>query len=235
MCAAPAYMGMSRGIERYFVGSNRRWERYNRSLVDRVYDLMDPGFLIHCRNLLEEINLNKRGRPFKTPNAFIAFLAKIRAMFSIPFRSIEAWARIVSRVTGILSLSYSSLFKRIRSIIPVLDTGGGKVYGAGDSSGFKITIRGDYLGSKWKKRKKGWQKLHVVVSIHDVSVIAFTITDEHGNDARYGKRRIVEIYFSGLKRTMGEVIKAIRPDNIAQEIAMKVVYYNEMRRMTEAY
>ena len=51
----------------------------------------------------------------------------------------------------------------------------------------------------------------------------------------YGKRWIAEIFFSGLKRTMGEVIKAMRPDNIAQEIAMKVVWYNEMRHMTEAY
>ena len=51
----------------------------------------------------------------------------------------------------------------------------------------------------------------------------------------YGKRWNVEIYFSGLKRTMGEIIKANRPDYIAQEIALKVQYYNEMRRMTYAY
>lgn len=150
-----------------------------------------------------------------------------------------------------------------------------------------------------------------MVSIHDISVMSFSITDEHGNDSRYGRkllekvagrlkklfgdkaydskgihnllsrlgvkaaipprknastqargspararivrqvrkigedqwkkengygrRWLVEIFFSGLKRTMGEVVKARKPDNIAQEIAMKVVWYNEMRRMTEAY
>jgi hypothetical protein len=31
----------------------------------------------------------------------------------------------------------------------------------------------------------------------------------------------VEKYFSVLKRTMGEVIKAVRPDYIAKEIALK--------------
>ena len=51
----------------------------------------------------------------------------------------------------------------------------------------------------------------------------------------YGKRGIVEIYFSGLKRTTGELIKATKPGNISQEIAMKVVWYNGMRHMTEAY
>ena len=47
--------------------------------------------------------------------------------------------------------------------------------------------------------------------------------------------KMVEIYFSGLKRTMGEVIKANRPDYIVQEIALKVQYYNIMRGMTHAY
>ena len=45
----------------------------------------------------------------------------------------------------------------------------------------------------------------------------------------------MEIYFSGLKRVMGEIIKARRPEYIDQEIAMKVHYYNILRQMTEAY
>lgn len=52
---------------------------------------------------------------------------------------------------------------------------------------------------------------------------------------QYGKRWNVEIYFSGLKRTMGEVIKAVRPDYIVQENALKVQYYNIMRGMTHPY
>jgi len=34
---------------------------------------------------------------------------------------------------------------------------------------------------------------------------------------------------------MGEVIKAVKPDYIAQEIALKVQYYNMLRGMTQAY
>ncbi len=45
----------------------------------------------------------------------------------------------------------------------------------------------------------------------------------------------MEIYFSGLKRTMGEVIKANRPDHIVIEIALNVQYYNVLREMTHAY
>lgn len=144
MCDTPAYMSCDRSTRRYFVGSDRRWDRYNRSLVDRVYDLLNPGFLQHWMVLLEEINRGKKGRPFKTPNAFIVFLAKLRAIYGIPFRALQALARIISLATGIPGLSYSRIFKRIRSINPVLCPVSGKREAAIDSSGFKITIRGDY-------------------------------------------------------------------------------------------
>jgi len=62
-----------------------------------------------------------------------------------------------------------------------------------------------------------------------------TSESEWKNNNNYGKRWIVEIYFSGLKRVMGEIIKARRPEYIAQEIAMKLNYYNIMRNMAEAY
>lgn len=299
----------NRGTRRYWIGSDRRHDMYNRSLVNRIEDLMDPSFLMDWKNLLHENNRGKKGHPFKTPNAFITFLAKLRALYGVPFRSLEGIARIFSRVTGVRTVCYTNIFRRIRKIVPGLPHAHGKpVDSAIDSTGFKITIRGDYLGSKWNRKRRGWNKLHAVISIRDLSVLSFSITDEHVHDAKegrkilesvksrilrifgdkgydskaifnafssntvipprknassqsrgspsrakvvrlirrtsenewknsvhYGKRWNVEIYFSGLKRTMGEVIKAIRPDYIAQEIALKVQYYNIMREMTHAY
>ena len=242
-------------------------------------------------------------------SAFISFPAKLRAVYNVPFRSLEGIARIFARITGITTVCYTSIFRRIRKIVPNLESHDGKpVDCAIDSTGFKITIRGDYLGSKWKKPRKGRSKLHAVISINDVSAMSFSITDDHVHDAKagkellrsvrdrirrifadkgydsksiynsfgentvipprknastrsrgspsrakivrkiwrtsekewkesvdYGKRWHVEIYFSGLKRTMGEVIKPNRPDYIVQEIALKVQYYNVLREMTYAY
>ena len=51
----------------------------------------------------------------------------------------------------------------------------------------------------------------------------------------YGRRWIVEIYFSGLKRVMGEVIKARKLEYVIQEIGLKVLYYNYLRSDTRAY
>jgi hypothetical protein len=42
-----------------------------------------------------------------------------------------------------------------------------------------------------KKLGKRWSKLHAVISINDVSVLSFAITDEYMHDAREG-RKILE-------------------------------------------
>ena len=62
-----------------------------------------------------------------------------------------------------------------------------------DSTGFKITIRGDYLSTKWKKPRKGWSKLHAVISINDASAMSFSITDEHVHDAKAGKELLKSV------------------------------------------
>ncbi len=55
---------------RYWIGSGRRRDRYNKSLVNRIGDLMDPSFLLNLKSLLEENNSGKKGRPSKTQTSF---------------------------------------------------------------------------------------------------------------------------------------------------------------------
>jgi transposase len=84
---------------------------------------------------------------------------------------------------------YTSIFRRIRKIIPkLLKVNVKAVDCAIDSTGFKITISGDYLGNKWHKHRRGWGKLHAVISIHNVSVLSSSITDEHVHDAKEGRK-----------------------------------------------
>ena len=297
-----------RSIKRYWIGSNRRWEKYNESLVDRIEYLADLSFIKDNDRLLEEKNNGKIGHPYKVPDALIMYLARLRSIFSIPFRSLEGMLRSLAIITNIKSISYSEIFRRIRRIKPELNNINSKLDCIIDSTGYKITIRGDYLGHKWHRKRKGWIKLHVIISLKDVTVLSFTITDEHTHDSKaarkllskmknnilrifgdrgydskyiynmfgynaiipprknaytefrgspartkivrfikknsmeqwkennsYGKRWLVEIYFSGLKRVMSEVIKAKKIEYIIQELALKVVNYNIMRGMTHAY
>jgi len=48
----------------------------------------------------------------------------------------------------------------------------------------------------------------------------------------YGKRWSVKIYFSGLNRVMGEVIRARKPEYMIQEVGLRVLHYNIMRENT---
>lgn len=51
----------NRRTRRYWVGSNSGNDKYNRSLENRVIDLLDPSFLMNWKVLLEENNLGKKG------------------------------------------------------------------------------------------------------------------------------------------------------------------------------
>ncbi len=68
-----------------------------------------------------------------------------------------------------------------------------------------------------------------------VREIRKTSEKEWNESVHYGKRSNIEIYFSVPKRAIGEVIKDVKPGYIAQKIAMRAVYYNDLRHMTEAY
>ena len=299
---------INRSIKRYWIGSNRRWEKYNESLVDRIEYLTDLSFIKDYDTLLEENNSGKIGHPYKVPDALIMYLARLRSIFNIPFRTLEGMLRSLAIIANIKSISYSEIFRRIRRIKPELNNINSKLDCIIDSTGYKITIRGDYLRHKWHRKRKGWIKLHVIISLKDVTVLSFTITDEHTHDSKaarkllskmknnilrifgdrgydskyiynmfgynaiipprknastksrgsstrarivryikknsmeqwkennsYGKRWLVEIYFSGLKRVMTEIIKAKKIECIVQELALKVVNYNIMMGMTHAY
>ncbi len=286
---------------------NRVWSLYNDSLVKRMEELLDLNSLKHAMKDLREQNRGKNGRPFIVPDGVIEIFARIRAVFNASFRTLESLLRIMGDILGIPGISYTSIFRRIRKIrVPEILNPSVSI--AVDSTGFKTTIRGDWLSDKWGRKRRGWIKLHASVDTESVAAQKIVITTEHMHDAPvfphlvtgnedkvfadkaydsrkifnmlgrngtdaiiplrknfrtiargsplrhitarqirnlgedewkrihgYGKRWIAEIYFSGLKRVMGEVIKARKPEYISQEVGMKVLYYNVMRQNTRAY
>lgn len=87
----------------------------------------------------------------------------LRAMYSIPYSSVEAITRIFARITGIISVYNTNKFRSIWRIVPIIpDFNERPVYCAIDSKGFRITIS-DYRGSKLKRRRRGWSKLYNLI------------------------------------------------------------------------
>jgi hypothetical protein len=178
-----------------------------------------------------------------------------------------------------------------------------------DSTGFKITDRGEWINEKYSKKRKGWIKVHLAIDANSFNVVSLSITDEKVHDSQefkklidpvlektkavygdkgydskdiynylsengieaiippkknattrsrgspararlvreikrigeeewkkavnYGKRWLIEIFFSGLKRVVGEIVRAKKDEYKIQEVIFKIYSYFVMRNYTE--
>ena len=55
--------------------------------------LTDLSFIKDYDTLLKEKNIGKIGHPYKVPDALIMYLARLRPIFNIPFRTLEGMLR----------------------------------------------------------------------------------------------------------------------------------------------
>ena len=51
-----------------------------------------------------------------------------------------------------------------------------------DSTGIKITNRGQWMRDKWKAGKKGYLKIHIAVNVKTKKILSIRVTDEHVHD-----------------------------------------------------
>ena len=56
-----------------------------------------------------------------------------------------------------------------------------------DSTGIKVTNRGDWMNKKWNQRK-GFLKLHIGTNVDTKGIMAVEITDEHVHDTKPFKK-----------------------------------------------
>ncbi len=75
--------------------------------------------------------------------------------------------------------------------IPIKDTAKSKEYEdeyiviAIDSTGVKVTNRGQWMRDKWNAKKKGYLKIHVaVVNVKTKKILSMKVTAEHVHDSK---------------------------------------------------
>ena len=62
-----------------------------------------------------------------------------------------------------------------------------------DSTGIKVTNRGQWIFDKWNVRKKGYLKIHIAVNIKTKEILAFLeVTDEKVHDGRKVMPKLIE-------------------------------------------
>jgi hypothetical protein len=172
------------------------WSSYNHALVKRGEILFSYDFLDTWDSELERMNRDKKGKPFTFPNSFILSVGYIRYSFQLPYRQTEGINNATGkRLPSSNSPSYGHICKRINRLnIDIkkrekMDDDDYVIVSI-DSTGIKVTNRGQWMNEKWNvqnKKKKGYVKIHVAVNIKTKEILALDVTDEKTHDRKVFK------------------------------------------------
>jgi Transposase DDE domain len=144
------------------------WKKYNESLVKRGEILLDFDVIDNWHVELEKMNQGKKGRKFVYPDSFIKLLGYMRAYFHLPYRQTEGVVREHASNTLPSIPDYSRICRRINKLnITISSDDESNVHAdnfviAIDSTGVKVTNRGEWIRHKWNV-KRGYLKIHVAV------------------------------------------------------------------------
>ena len=138
---------------------------------------------------LEEINKNKEGRKFLYPNSFIKSLGYMRAYFHLPYRQTEGVVRAHAENIIPSIPDYSNISRRINRLnIKISDDDKSSLNDdyfviAIDSTGIKVTNRGEWIRHKWNI-KRGYLKIHIAVDIKKKRILSLQVTSEQVHDGK---------------------------------------------------
>lgn len=188
------------------------WPSYNRSLVRRGEILFSYGFLDEWDMVLAKMNENKKGRKFIYPESFILVIGYMRIYFHLPYRQTEG----IIKATGKLlpdHPSYGHICKRINSLKADFNSGiktgddddDDDLMIAIDSTGIKVTNRGQWMSEKWggdvkNKKKRGYLKIHVAVNTKTREILALDVTDEKVHDGKVMRKLVKHILDNGSEK-----------------------------------
>lgn len=162
---------------------NRNWREYNEKLVSRGTFYILPDFLDDWDNELKIMNSSKKGRPYKYPNTFIQFTAIMYAFMHLPYRQLEGVLRALSSFIPVLSAAdYTTLWYRISKLEMSIPVPENDIVVAIDSTGIKVTNRGEWIRVKHNIGRRGWIKVHLAVDVDSKNLVSLEVTDERISD-----------------------------------------------------
>ncbi|MCJ7469917.1 IS5 family transposase [Candidatus Bathyarchaeota archaeon] len=174
------------------MGYLRDWKGYNEALVKRGLILLDLDFVAGWSRELKAMNEGKEGGRYRYPESFIKLLAVVHA-YVLPYRQLEGFMRGLSQhVDGLKAPDYTTIWWRISKMRVDLASSVAldkDVTIAVDSSGIKVSNRGEWIHKKWKV-KRGFIKIHIAVDTKTKQILAIEVTREDVGDGRMLKRLV---------------------------------------------
>jgi len=141
---------------------------------------------------LKGMNKDKVGAPFHYPNTFLLLLGYAKAYFHLPYRQTEGIAQGHAHGKVPSIPHYTTINRRINRLnIKIKDIGSKNkefeydyLIIAIDSTGIKVTNRGQWMNEKWDVRTKGYLKIHIAVNVKTKKILSMKVTDEHSHDSK---------------------------------------------------
>lgn len=189
------------------MGYLRDWKGYNEALVKRGLILLDLDFVASWSRELQAMNEGKEGARYRYPESFVKLLAIVHA-YVLPYRQLEGFMRGLSQhVDGLKAPDYTTIWWRISKMKVDLASSvelDKDVTIAVDSSGIKVTNRGEWIRKKWKV-KRGFIKVHVAVDTKTKQILALEVTKEDVGDGRMLGRLIEgSVGVADVKKVIGD-------------------------------
>ncbi len=190
---------------------------YNLSLVRRGEILLGFDVIDNWDTELKEMNKDKVGEPFHYPNTFLLLLGYAKVYFHLPYRQTEGIAQGHANGKVPSIPDYTTINRRINRLdIKVKETTDSKnkqfrdeyIIIAIDSTGIKVTNRGQWMKDKWNVRKKGYLKIHIAtVDVKSKKILSIKVTDEHVHDSKALPELVVDniIKSDGMTTAIGKL------------------------------
>jgi hypothetical protein len=190
------------------------WSVYNQSLVRRGEILLGFDVINNWDTELKEMNQGKIGEPFHYTNTFLLLLGHAKAYFHLPYRQTEGIAQAHAKGKLPSIPDFTTINRRINRLdIKIKDTTDSSnkskdeyIVIAIDSTGTKVTNRGQWMRDKWHiKNKKGYLKIHVAVNVKTKKILSMKVTDEHVHDGKVLPELVENIIKSGDMVSIGKL------------------------------
>ncbi|MEM2785364.1 MAG: IS5 family transposase [Candidatus Nitrosotenuis sp.] len=163
-----------------------QWKEYNERLVRRGEILISKDVMESWNKELAVMNRNKIGRKYQFPDSFMKILGYVKVYFGLGYRQTEGLIRTYHDIPAIPD--HTIIHKRINKLkIQLNSKPVSNVELVVDSSGIKVTNRGEWMVRKWQKHRKGFLKIHVGVDVSTKQILAVKVTDEHSHDSKHLK------------------------------------------------
>jgi hypothetical protein len=189
------------------------WSSYNQSLVRRGEILLGFDVINNWDTELKEMNKDKIGEPFHYPNTFLLLLGYAKVYFHLPYRQTEGIAQGHAKGKLPSIPDFTTINRRINKLNIPINTDKDKVSKdeyiiiAIDSTGIKVTNRGQWMQDKWHlKNKKGYLKIHVAVNVKTKKILSMQVTDEHVHDSKALPELVNGVMKSDKKIVIGKLI-----------------------------